>query len=88
MLDGDPNAVLGGSLVDNRAKISSSTFAFGRPYLAADNCFKALDSFSLGFPSVGSVAILKGCVGTPLINVLTMVLKFGTRSKSSPSNNG
>jgi hypothetical protein len=69
-----PNAGFGGSMVFIRSNISVSTSTFGRPYLAADSCFKASASFSFGEPSGGNVAILNGCVGTPLTNVRVIVL--------------
>ena len=71
---GAPKAGLGGSSVFIRSKISCSTIALGRPYLAPESCFNASASFSFGLPKGGSVAILNGCVGTPPTSVRITVL--------------
>src|SRR5258708_5598841 len=75
-LEGPPNAGgFGGSyFVFRRSKISSSTIFFGRPYLAADSCFKASARSSFGLPSGGKVAMLNGSVGTPSTIVRTAAL--------------
>lgn len=50
----------GVSGVRMRFMISASTLALGRPYLAAESCFRASMSFWLGLPNSGIAAMLNG----------------------------
>ncbi|MNH08288.1 hypothetical protein D3C79_677000 [compost metagenome] len=81
-------ARLAASPAPSRAKISFSTCARGRPYLAAESRLSASRSCGFDLPIGGMSDMLNGADGTLLIMTEATVWKFGSFVRSSASKVG